>query len=171
MPDQAGTAGLVLDTSVWINLIATEQLAPIVTALGVPCLVPEQVLSEIRRHPVTNLSFSAKYHPVLSLAPPVAVVALDRTELELFLEIVSAPATDALGDGEAAAIAIAHCRGLNLVIDDRKARRIVRQRFGKIQSFWTVDILLSNSVRSALGTRVADECWNKAKQFGRMHIP
>jgi hypothetical protein len=27
------------------------------------------------------------------------------------------------------------------------------------------------AVKEALGARVAEECWAKAKQFGRMHIP
>jgi hypothetical protein len=63
---------------------------------------------------------------------------------------VGAPAGDALGDGEAAAIAVAVSRGLDLVIDDRKARRIVRERFDQVRTYWTVDVLRAHRVVTPL---------------------
>jgi len=48
MPDPAGSRGLVLDTSVWINFLATEALLEILAALAVPCHAPEQVLARLR---------------------------------------------------------------------------------------------------------------------------
>ena len=54
MPDPGASGGLVLDTSVLINLLATEAMEPILVALGVPCHAPEQVVTEIKRHPVTG---------------------------------------------------------------------------------------------------------------------
>jgi predicted nucleic acid-binding protein len=171
MPDPAKSRGLVLDTSVWINLLATESVAPILSALGANCYAPEHVVSEIKRHPITNEFFAADNHPLRALSATVAIVSLEPSELDLFLDIVGAPATDALGDGEAAAISVAVVRGLDLVIDDRKARRIVREKFGRVQTFWTVDILRAQAVKKALGVRLADECFAKAERFGRMHIP
>lgn len=170
MPDPAASSGLVLDTSPWINLLATEMIEPIIDALMVPCHAPEQVVAETRRHPVTGEALSAIDHPLRKMAK-VSIVALERDELALFLDIVGAPAVDALGDGEAACIAVAASRGLDLVMDDRKARRIVRERFAQVQTWWTVDLLQARSVTAALGRRKADECFERARQFGRMHVP
>ena len=125
MPDPAESVGLVLDASVWINLLATEAMEAILGALAVPCYAPEQVVMEVRRHPATGAAFSPESHPLRQMAPGVSILSLEGNELDLFLEIVSAPSGDALGDGEAAALVVAASRGLDLIVDDRKARRIL----------------------------------------------
>ncbi len=171
MLDPAESHGLVLDTSVWINLLATEALDAILAALAVPCHAPEQVLGELTRHPVTGVTFPTDDHPMREISPWISIVSLKDTELDVFLEIVGAPAGDALGDGEAAAIAVTAGRGLDLVIDDRKARRILRQRFSHVHTYWTVDLLQAKSVITKLGRSTADKCFAKALQYGRMHVP
>ena len=171
MPDPAESGGLVLDTSVWINLLATEAVEAILDALAVPCHAPEQVIAEIKRDPVTGVTFPADRHPLHHMSSGISILSLEGTELDLFLEIVGAPAGDALGDGEAAAIAVAVSRRLDLVIDDRKARRIVRERFGEVRTYWTVDVLRADRVITALGRDRADEYFAKARRFGRMHVP
>lgn len=171
MPDPAGSRGLVLDTNVWINLLATEALDEVLDALAVPCLTPEQVITETTRHPVTGLAFSPDDHPLRGLTPRVEVLTLGGAELSLFLDIVGAPAPDALGDGEAAVVAAAVTRGLDVALDDRKARRIIRERFPRLRAFWTVDVLRAPSVVRALGARRAAECFERAQRFGRMHVP
>ncbi len=171
MLDPGSCKGLVLDTSVWINLLATEAMEAILAALALPCHVPEQVVMEVKRHPATGVVFSAGDHPLRQSSPGVAIISLEGAELDLFLEIVGAPAGDALGDGEAAAIAVAASRGLDLVIDDRKARRILRERFSHVRTHWTVDLLRARAVIRALGRRRTDECLAKAQRLGRMYIP
>ncbi|HZL00314.1 MAG TPA: PIN domain-containing protein [Caulobacteraceae bacterium] len=171
MPDPADSGGLVLDTSVWINLLATEAIEAILGALAVPCHAPEQVVAELRRHPVSGAAFHPERHPLRAMAPAVVILSLEGPELDLFLEIVGAPAVDALGDGEAAAIAVAALRGLDLVIDDRKARRILRDRFSTVRTWWTVDLLRAGRVIASLGRARAEDCFEKARRFGRMHVP
>jgi predicted nucleic acid-binding protein len=171
MPDPAESVGLVLDTSVWINLLATEAMEAILRALAVPCYAPEQVVTEIRRHPVTGAVFPMESHPLRQMSPTVSILSLEGNELDLFLEIVGAPFGDALGDGEAAAIVVAASRGLDLIIDDRKARRIGRERFSQLRIYWTVDLLRASSVAAALGRPRVDECFARACRFGRMHVP
>jgi predicted nucleic acid-binding protein len=171
MPDPGESGGLVLDTSVWINLLATDAMGAILVALGVPCHAPEQVIAEIKRHPVTGAIFAGDKHPLRRAASQVSIVSLEGEELDLFIEIVGRPAVDALGDGEAAAIAVAVKRGLDLVIDDRKARRILRQHFSQVRTYWTVDLLQAQQVLAALGNRRVEDCFYKAKRFGRMHVP
>jgi predicted nucleic acid-binding protein len=171
MPDPAQSRGLVLDTSVWINLLATGAMEAILGALAVPCHTPEQVLAEIRRHPVDGAAFSAERHPLRAMAPMVSILELESQEMDLFFGIVGAQAVDALGDGEAAAIAAAVMRQLDLVIDDRKARRILRERFSQVATYWTVDLLRSGPVIATLGSAQAGDCFDKARRFGRMHVP
>ena len=69
MPDPAESGGLVLDTSVWINLLATEAMEAILRALAVPCYAPEQVVTEVRRHPVTGAVFPRESHPLRQMSP------------------------------------------------------------------------------------------------------
>lgn len=110
------------------------------------------------------------HHPLASLTS-VSIVALVGAELDLFVDLVGAPMGDGLGDGEAAAIAVAVSRNLDLVIDDRKARRIVRERFSQVQTYWTIDILRAQRVVNAVGASLADEYFARAKRFGRIHAP
>ena len=171
MPDPGESGGLVLDTSVWINLLATEAIEPILAALGVPCHAPEQVVAEIRRHPVTGVTFVGNRHPLRRSTSLISIVSLEGEELDLFFETVGRPGVDGLGDGEAAAIAIAVSRGLGLVIDDRKARRILRQYFSQVQTYWTVDLLRAPQVLAAVGRQQAEDYFARAQRFGRMHVP
>jgi len=60
---------------------------------------------------------------------------------------------------------------LDLVIDDGKARRILRERFGHVQLYWTVDLLRASKVIAALGSERAEHCFEQARRFGRMRIP
>jgi predicted nucleic acid-binding protein len=171
MPDSVESDGLVLDTSVWLNLMATEAMGAILDALAVPCYAPEQVVTEIKRDPGTGMTFPAGSHPLRLMSPRVSILSLENEELDLFIEIVSAPAGAALGDGEAAAIAVAASRGLDLVIDDRKARRILRERFSRVRTYWTVDLFRTSSVVTVLGRTQVDEYFAKAVRIGRMHVP
>jgi predicted nucleic acid-binding protein len=171
MPDPPERGGLVLDTSVLINLLATEAMEALLGALALPCHAPEQVVAEVRRHPGTGLVFRADSHPLRGMPSLISILSLQGVELDLFLGIVGAPAADGLGDGEAAAIAIAVSRGFDLAIDDRKARRILRERFSQVRIYWTVDLLQDRRVVVALGRQRANDCFAKAQRFGRMHVP
>jgi predicted nucleic acid-binding protein len=167
MPDSVESDGLVLDTSVWLNLMATEAMGTILDALAVPRYAPEQVVTEIRRHPGTRTTFPVGNHPLRRMSPRASILSLENEELDLFLEIVGAPS----GDGEAAAIVVAASRGLDLVIDDRKARRILRERFSQVRTYWTVDLFRASTVVTALGQTQVEEYFMKAVRIGRMHVP
>jgi predicted nucleic acid-binding protein len=169
MPDSVESDGLVIDTSVWLNLMATEAMGTILDALAVPCYAPEQVVTEIRRHPGTRTTFLAGNHPLRQMR--VSILSLENEELDLFLEIVGAPSGDALGDGEAAATVVAASRGLDLVVDDRKARRILRERFSQVRTYWTVDLFRASTVVTALGQTQVEEYFMKAVRIGRMRVP
>jgi hypothetical protein len=99
------------------------------------------------------------------------VVELEGEELDVFLSLVGQNSADALGDGEAAAIAVARVRRCAVALDDRKARRVVRERYPETTIVMTVDILRDRSVRARLGPEGTEAAFEKAKQFGRMHVP
>lgn len=171
MPDPIGSPGLVLDAKVCINMLATEAVADLLGALAVPCLVPTQVLGEVTRDPVTRAALPDAGHPLRRHAPLLTVVGLTAPEVGLFLDLVGAPIPDALGDGEAAAIAVAVYRGLDIALDDRKARRIIGVRFPHLRMFWTVDLLRASRVVATIGAAWAADLFDRARRHGRMHVP
>jgi hypothetical protein len=126
------------------------------------------VLAEVKRDPVTKNIYSKTHHPLNRL--PTEITDLTELEWSIFIDLVSAPARDRLGDGEAAAIAVAACRKIAVVIDERKARRVLRERFSQIALFRSVDLLRSSEVLAQLGPHRLEECFDRARQFGRMHV-
>jgi predicted nucleic acid-binding protein len=160
---------LVLDTSVWINILATKETQRILNAISRSYLVPPQVLAEVKRDPITKQAYSNVQHP-LRAGPPIHIVPLSNDELSLFIELVSAPIIDRLGDGEAAAIAVALCRNSTLVIDERKARRGLRDKFSKPSLLGSVDLLRRTEVALSLGQDLYEKCFENARRFGRMHM-
>uniref|UniRef100_UPI0025FB5B37 hypothetical protein n=1 Tax=uncultured Caulobacter sp. TaxID=158749 RepID=UPI0025FB5B37 len=140
-----------------------------VKRLACPIAIPEQVLGELKLDPVTRRPFVGDIHPALQI-PMVELVALGGGELDTFVELVSAEAPDRLGDGEAASIAIALSRQLQLGIDEKKANRILRERFSSIPVFRSTDLLTHPSVTQGLGHATASDCYERAVKYGRMHI-
>ena len=171
MPDPTGSPGLVLDANACIDVLATGAVADLLGALAASCLISEQVLAEVTRDPVTRGALPDPGHPLREHAPTLSIAALTADEIILFLDLVGMPAPDGLGDGEASAIAVAVHRGLGIALDDRKARRIIRDRFPTLRTFWTVDLLRAPSVVAALGASRAAALFDRAKRHGRMHVP
>jgi predicted nucleic acid-binding protein len=160
---------IVFDTSVWINLLATEEVSSIISAGRYSCLLPSQVLAEVVRNPVDGTYYSRDRHPLLRI-PAVIESQLDEQEASVFLDLVSGGSVSRLGDGEAAAIAIAASRGTILAVDERKARKRVQEKFPAVQLTSSHEILRDPRIREALGPDIADDCIAKAFQFGRMHV-
>jgi predicted nucleic acid-binding protein len=112
---------LLLDACVAINLAATDRLQHIAQALGVTFTLARQAAAE-----VGHLRDGADSGPVLT---PIDLSQYDRQTLEIIsLTPLEYPLyvnlTQSVDDGEAATIAVAVQRGLQLATDDRKARRL-----------------------------------------------
>jgi len=159
----------VFDTSVWINLLATERVQAILDLVGMSVHLPSQVLRELRRHPITGRPFDPQKHPVPAFRS-VKLARLRGNEADLFIELVAAPQGGGLGDGEAAAISVAVHRNAVLAIDERKARRLLAQRFPEVRLLRSSELLQPNRLAEGLGREIATECFEKALQYGRMHI-
>lgn len=168
MPDM--DAVVVADTSVIINLNATERAAEILTSLPFRVVVTEIVageLSEDRRSGRRDAELLA----ALVQAGHVQVVPLDDAGLDVFSELVIGPAGETLDDGEASTIAYAVEHGVAPVIDERKGLKIRGARFPSLRPKCTVDLFADPAVMAALGrTSLADAIFQTLRH-ARMRVP
>lgn len=161
---------LVIDTSVWINLLATEHFASIVRAIGALCIAPRHVLQEVLRNPRSGASYSEDDHPLIR-TDNIRIVELDAHEIELFVKLVSGTQSAGIGDDEAAAIAVATSRKCALALDDFKAQRVAKLKIPDLEIWMSADLLTLPTVTSGLGTENAAVAFQDAVKYGRMHVP
>lgn len=160
-----GLRPLVLDASVAINLLATGQPWSILTALGFRAQIPEQVLGEVVRCPITKRAYSDEKHP-FRISPNVEIVQLVSVEVDDFVNIAQH-----VGDGEAASIAVALARRLPLALDDRRARTIAKARDGSVDLVWTTELLRHPKLRTTFSAHEADAFFADAIRHARMYVP
>jgi hypothetical protein len=170
MADLALARGLVLDASMLINLLATQECAAILQALGVPCVAPEHAIGEVTRDPVSRRRFADGSRNSERFTP-LTTYALRGESFERFLVLVGAPPPDGLGDGEAACIATAGELGYAICLDDKKARRICREAVRNVKLTWSADLIGHERVVAALGKKRSDSCFQMAQKYGRMPLP
>jgi predicted nucleic acid-binding protein len=162
--------GMVLDTSVWINLLATGRAWEIVSCFGTKCMAAQQVVCEVQRDPISQRPYDVSQHPLRGRAD-VEIIDLSGPAIDHFFSLVGRDSLGNLGDGEAATIAIAATRGCAIGLDERKARRIVRERFSSLLLISSFELLRLPSVERTLGTAAIDEAIADASRYGRMHSP
>lgn len=160
---------LVLDASVVINLLMTGQSDAILKSLNVPLLVTDSVVREIEQgaaagRPEFGLLTKAINDQILQLK------GLEGPALATFFELVSGEASNSLGDGEAATLALADGCGFVAAIDEKKATRIAAERFPALQLVTTIDLLAHQRVQAALGDEKLVEATFDALRFARMQV-
>ena len=170
MVDLVRVPGLVLDASMLINLLATQECSAIVAALGVRCVTPEQALAEITKDPITRQPFPNRERALQRLSA-VGVHILSGDHYERFLAIAGAAPPNGLGDGEAASLATAIALRFGICLDDGKARRICSEMYPEGTIVWSADLIAHARVVKALGKVRATSCYDHARQFGRMRTP
>lgn len=160
---------VIADASVMINLNATGCVARILDAVPFGVVVTDVVAAELRTDQRTGRDDAALLATLIS-AQLVRVVALEEEAEALFAELVIGPAVDTLDDGEASTIAYAAEHGMRPVIDERKARRICAERFPQLRPLSTVDLLMDQSVVTALGRAFLSDAIVRALQTARMRV-
>jgi predicted nucleic acid-binding protein len=117
---------LLLDACIAINLAATDRLHHIAHTLDVTFILIQQAAAEvgylrdvINGEPVTT-PIGLEQH---TSDGTIQVIELDPLEYPLYVELAGI-----IDDGEAATIAAASNRGLQLATDDRKARTMCAER-------------------------------------------
>jgi predicted nucleic acid-binding protein len=123
-PDKAGA--LVLDASVLINLLGSGRPELLLRAIPEKVLMADRTFGEVLRDPSGRLP-PREIRGALVSGGLIELRALDPDNLDIFIDLAAHP--DALDDGEAATIAVAVGAGAVPVLDERKARRVFRERF------------------------------------------
>ena len=145
---------IVADASVVINLIASGFAATILGCLAGPLRVPSDVRAEIEkgrgrgRQDADNLA-------ELVDSGKVAIVDLGAAGVRSFSTLIVGPAKDTVDDGEAATIAYAVEHGATILIDEKKATRICKERFSHLTVGSTIDLIGCPAVRAKLGRNLA----------------
>ena len=140
---------LVLDASVVVNLNATGFADRVLDAIPSGVFIPDPVVRELQRGIKMGHKDATDLDALLAqgLAETLKVPTSAQSE---YISLVSGSSMGSLGDGEAATIASAFAMRAWAGIDERKARRICRDRYKGVKVASTVDILAHPDVLDAL---------------------
>ena len=169
LPDALSASAVVLDASAVINLLGSGKAEKCLKGLAIPCLIEERTFAEIKRHPIPGLCHVAALDE-LERNALLSVHRMTRDEYEIYLSLVSGTATKSLDDGESAAIAIAVMRGCAVVLDDRKARRVHRDRFPSVQMSSSLRLFIAAGERAGWPKERIAEYVEAARRTARMNI-
>lgn len=91
-------------------------------------------------------------------------------EVGVFFDLAGADAPDDLDDGEAAAIALAQALSAAVAIDEKKGRRIFRERYGDLYLTSSVEIFCDERVVEGLSWEGVTYAIKNALSLGRMRV-
>ena len=159
----------VADTSVVINLIATQCSEAILEALPNHVVVLEESQCEISRGKEAGHNTADGLEELVSNGH-IDIVELGETGREWFRKLVSGPSVQSLGDGEAATISYAIEEAVKPLLDDRKAINACSERFPNLNLGSSMHILAGTNVQEALGQKDFANALFNALRFGRMRL-
>lgn len=160
---------IVIDASVLINLLASLAPSAVLGALGAKCIVEEKTLAEVTKHPVSGRDHKNELRQLIDESL-LESLKMSDSQYERFVELVSGDVSDALGDGESAAIALASDMNAMLALDDRKARRIVGERFPNLTVISSLKLFSETRRPGGLKAGEVTKVVNNAISHGRMRI-
>lgn len=167
-PADAIDCPLVLDASALINLVATSDPLAILNSLVDPVVV-EEAAREVRRNPRTRETGAIVLDPLLA-SGSLQQVKLTEDDAQHFVDLVGASPPDDLDDGEAATLAYAISRGYAVVIDERKAARVVRERYDHILCVTTVRLYRYLLEHRAADRSFISSCVYDSIRLARMRV-
>ena len=162
-------SALFLDASAVINLVASNRMEEILSALACPILIEETVCREFKRNPRDGRS-SKGVIEALAARSRLTVIKMSDTQFEIFLQLTGSPPPDDLGDGEAATLACADGAGA-AIIDEKKAMRIAARDFSTMSIYSSLDLICSEMVSSRLGKSGVSDAVYEALKVARMRVP
>lgn len=160
----------VVDTSFVINLNATGFSDRILRAIQIPFIVTEDVLRELKDGSKSGHEDYKKLKGLIDLKA-ITLASLGERGENVYLSLIEGSANQTLGDGEASTIAHAVEIGGVAIIDDKKAKKICRERFPLIPIIMTIDLLTYAAVRKDLGRENHKKAIYNALRLARMRIP
>jgi len=169
LPSSTFPAGpLVLDASVLFNLLATGAAPDFLKALDVPCWVEERTAAEVRRMPGER----AESMPLLPLfdGGHLRLCRMSPSAYDIYLSLISGSSTEALDDGESAAIATCVTGLGSIVLDDKKARRICAERFGQVSMASSLYLFVEAARRGDWDEERLSDAIQRARDVSRMSV-
>jgi len=160
--------GVVLDTSVMLNILGSGQAETILAALRGRRIVIAVTSREVVRHPLEPQSSGDPMAPLLA-AGLVERLPLPAPALVRFVELTGAAPPDDLDDGEAAALAAGEALGLPVAIDERKGRRVAAAQLPSVPLLSSGAVFADAAVGAALGPKLVDAVFS-ALVNARMRI-
>jgi len=167
--DHLPPGSVVLDASSIINLLGCGDIQGVLEALGTPSLVEEKTFAEVKRHPLKGKD----HHAELDGLRKAGLLVVDRMsdeEYDVYLSLVSRPLAGKLGDGESAAIALAH-RGYTVILDENKAHGIVAREFKSLNQASTHRLMLTAGHRAGWRIDRVQALLLAARTHARMGVP
>jgi predicted nucleic acid-binding protein len=162
------TGPLILDASVLFNVLGSGVAEDILRAIDVPCLVEERTAAEVRRMPGERVE-SSPLSPLFD-AGYLQLHRMSAEAYETYLSLVSGLPTETLDDGESAAIALS-TGGLGaVVLDDKKARRILSSRFAGVASATSLSFMVEAARRAGWGEQKLRGAITLARTVSRMAV-
>lgn len=161
---------LVGDASMWISLTAIAAPHHHLKALGCRAAITDVALAELDRGRSKGRQCADEVAALIHVGL-VEVVQLGVLDEDLYLSLVSGPATQTLDDGEAATLAWAAGHNAIAVIDERKATLIAGRRMPDVILRSTTDLFLAAQIVDELGEKLAAEALCTALIHTRMRVP
>lgn len=163
---------LILDASGIINFLGTAIADRLIRNIGEPVVVAAEAFAEVRRHPIRGEDSKSALAGLASQGL-LKVVELGEKGRAIFRELVSEDLTGGLDDGEAATIAAAmeHSVSAVVVIDEKKATRIIGERWPDRCCVDTVTVLAQPQLRAGLSDDAFAAAVFSALVHARMSVP
>jgi predicted nucleic acid-binding protein len=158
--------GLIIDTSVVINLHWCTYGAEILSAIPNEVAVPEIVAAELDNERSRRTGEHGFLERLIA-AGTVEIVNLTEAEYKVYEELVSG--SPSLDDGEAATVAVAVSRNLFAIIDEKKGRRVALS-LTKEEPGCSLDLFRHATILAKLGNEHALEALFRSLRDARMRI-
>jgi predicted nucleic acid-binding protein len=160
---------LVLDTSAVINLLACGAAVRVLTSCGAQCVVASDVIDEVKYHPIEGRNAKEEVSDLITIGL-LRVDELSDAQYQVYVDLRGAPKPDALGVGESASIALAAGRGLRILLDDKKARRICTSKYSSIVICTSFELFTTAAKRGAWPASELRQIICTSNQSGRLAI-
>jgi predicted nucleic acid-binding protein len=160
---------IVADTSAIINLNGTRRAADILRAMPDRLIVVDIAAGELDVGRKTGRS-DADMLAELERSGLLDIDSLGGVGEAIFESLVLGSAVTTLDDGEAATIAYAVENSLSAIVDEKKARRICRERFGSLPLLCSVELLQHPTILTALGKDGLSAALLEALKVARMRV-
>ena len=159
----------VLDASVVINLLGCGMGSEILAALPGQALIADRVERELRYHPIQGWEINEPMHRWQSQGL-LKTVTMNESMLSRYLDLINPLPPDYLDDGEAASIAVAEVLDADIVLDERRARRIVSERFTTLNLQSTAGLFRLAADSGALDRDALATAFHQALIQARMRV-